>query len=86
MAWIDGEPAATAASVLFARSVYLLGGVTVERFRGRGAYHALVATRLAHARAHGIALATTIARADTSAPILEQLGFERICRFDNYIG
>jgi hypothetical protein len=85
LARLDGEPAATAASVLFPRSAYLLGGVTLEHFRGRGAYRALVTRRLAHARAHGVPLATTIARADTSAPILERLGFERICRFDNYI-
>lgn len=86
LARIDGEPAATAGSVLFARSMYLLGGVTVERFRGRGAYGALVEARLAHGRVHGISLATCIARAETSAPILERLGFERICRFDNYVG
>lgn len=74
LARVDGEPAAAAGSVLFARSVYLLGGVTLERFRGRGAYRALVTTRLAHGRAQGIPLATCIARAETSAPILEQLG------------
>ncbi len=86
LARIDGEPAATASSVLFERSVYLIGGVTVERFRGRGVYSALVAARLAHGRAQGISLATCIARSDTSAPILERLGFERICQFDNYVG
>jgi GNAT superfamily N-acetyltransferase len=85
LARIDGEPVATAASVVSARSVYLIGGVTVARFRGHGAYRALVAARLAHARAQGISLATSIARADTSAPILERLGFERVCRFDNYV-
>lgn len=84
LARVAGEPAAAASSMLFARSVYLIGGVTLERFRGRGAYRALIAARLAHARARGIALAITIARAGTSAPILERLGFAAICRFDSF--
>jgi len=84
LARFDGEPAATAGSVVFARSVYLLGGVTLDEFRGRGLYRALVATRLQHARARGVLLATSHARAETSAPILERLGFETLCRYDNF--
>jgi len=84
LARFDGEPAATAGSVLFERSVYLLGGVTLPTFRGRGLYRALVAARMQHARAHGVQLATSHARADTSAPILERLGFETLCRYDNF--
>jgi GNAT superfamily N-acetyltransferase len=86
LAWCDGEPAATAASVVFERSVYLLGGVTRDGFRGRGLYRALVAARLAHARARGIGLATCHARAQTSAPILERLGFETLVHYDNFSG
>jgi GNAT superfamily N-acetyltransferase len=84
LARCGGEPAATAGSVLFAKSIYLIGGVTLEKFRGRGLYRALVAARLAFARSRGVMLATSIARAETSAPILERLGFETLCRFDNY--
>jgi len=84
LARFDGEPAATAGSVVFARSVYLLGGVTLEKFRGRGIYRALVAARMKHARDRGVQLATSQARADTSAPILERLGFETLCRYDNF--
>ena len=84
LAYCDGEPAATGGSVMFERSVYLFGGVTLARFRGRQLYRALVAARLAHARDLGIPLATTHARADTSAPILERLGFETLCHYDNY--
>ena len=86
LAWADGEPAATAASVVFERSVYLLGGVTREAFRGRGLYRALVAARLAHARARGVELAISHARAQTSAPILERLGFTTFVHYDNYSG
>jgi GNAT superfamily N-acetyltransferase len=84
LATVDGEPAATAACVMFPRSVYLLGGVTRERFRRRGLYRALVAARLADARARGIPLATSNARAETSAPILARLGFEPIAQLTNY--
>ncbi|MBA3502025.1 MAG: GNAT family N-acetyltransferase [Myxococcota bacterium] len=80
----DGEPAATAGAAIFARSIYLIGGVTLEAFRGRGLYRALVSARLAFARERGVSLATSHARADTSAPILERLGFETLCHYDNY--
>jgi hypothetical protein len=86
LATIDDEPVAAAGSVLFERSVYLLGGVTVAHARRRGAYRALVAARLQHARVRGIELATCHAREATSAPILESLGFERICRWDIFRG
>jgi hypothetical protein len=84
LARCGGEPAAAAGSALFAKSMYLFGGVVREQFRGRGLYRALVAARCAFARSRGVMLATSIARAETSAPILERLGFETLCRFDNY--
>ncbi len=49
-------------------------------------YRALVQARMAHARACGITLATSHAREATSAPILETLGFETVCRFPMYFG
>jgi GNAT superfamily N-acetyltransferase len=82
----DGEPAAVASYVAFPRSAYLLGGVVLPRFRGRGLYRALVQARLADARARGLALATSHAREATAAPILERLGFATICRFPMYFG
>jgi GNAT superfamily N-acetyltransferase len=84
LARYDGEPVATAAAALFARSIYLMGGVTLAAARGRGVYKALVAARLAFARGRGVALATSHARSETSAPILERLGFETLCHYDNY--
>lgn len=82
----DDEPAAVASYVAFPRSAYLLGGVVLPRFRGRGLYRALVQARLADARARGVALATSHAREATSAPILERLGFATICQFPMYFG
>lgn len=82
----DGEPAAVASYVALPRSAYMMGGVVLPPFRGRGLYRALVVARMADARARGLSLATSHAREDTSAPILERLGFETICRFPMYFG
>jgi GNAT superfamily N-acetyltransferase len=81
-----GEPAATAAYVALPRSAYLLGGVVLPRFRGRGLYRALVGARLDDARARGLALATSHAREATSAPLLAKMGFEGVCRFPVFHG
>lgn len=86
VAYCDGVPAAAASYVPFARSAFLMGGVVLTSYRGRGLYRALVHARLAHARARGITLATSHAREATSAPILEKLGFETACRFPMYFG
>jgi GNAT superfamily N-acetyltransferase len=84
LASVDGEPAGAASYVAFSRAAYLLGAVVLEPFRRRGVYRALVAARLAEARARGIDLATTNARLDTSAPLLAKLGFVEICRFTTF--
>jgi GNAT superfamily N-acetyltransferase len=55
-----------------------------DAHRGRGAYRALLAARLARLRALGIGLATTHAREHSSAPILERLGFETVFRHRVY--
>lgn len=84
LASVDGEPAGAASYVAFPRAAYLLGAVVLEAFRRRGVYRALVAARLADARARGIELATTMARLDTSAPLLAKLGFVEVCRFTTF--
>jgi hypothetical protein len=73
LARIDGVPVGTAGSVLKPRCVYLVGGNVIPTYRQRGVYRALLATRLARTHAP---LAVTHAREETSAPILERLGFE----------
>ncbi len=84
LARFAGEPAGTAAHVVFPRSMYLLGGVVRPRFRRRGVYHALVARRLADARALGLGLVTARAQVGSSASVLERLGFASVCTFTSY--
>lgn len=86
LATVDGIPAGVGAYVAFPRSAYLLGAVVLPAFRGRGVYRALVGARVDHARARGLALATSHARDTTSAPILAGLGFETICTFAVFRG
>jgi GNAT superfamily N-acetyltransferase len=74
-----GEPAGSAATFLKDDgSAYLLAAVVLPEFRGRGIYRALLAGRLAAARDAGVDLVTTQAREQTSAPMLEHLGFETV--------
>lgn len=66
--------------------VVLLGGAgTLERHRGRGVYRALVARRLADARAAGAEAAVIQAVRTTSAPICAALGFREICVQQVYV-
>jgi GNAT superfamily N-acetyltransferase len=86
VAYCDGVPAAAASYVPFPRSAFMMGGVTLPAFRGRGLYRALVRARMTHARERGIPLATSHARESSSAPILERMGFQTVCRFPMYFG
>jgi GNAT superfamily N-acetyltransferase len=79
LARYQGTAAGTAGCVVFERSVYLLGGVVLPAFRRRGLYRALVASRIRYAAERGIPFVTSHARASTSAPLLERLGFETVC-------
>ena len=81
---VDGEPAGTAAAVVFERSVYLLGGVVLPRFRRRGVHRALTQRRLQDARDRGVELATTRAMAHTSAPLLAAQGWDSWFEFGSW--
>jgi len=70
-----GEPAATALHLRIGRTIFLVAGVVLPAHRGRGLYRALVAARLRDAASEDRPLAITLARASTSAPILDRLGF-----------
>jgi GNAT superfamily N-acetyltransferase len=83
LARIDGEPAGGAATVIFARSAYLRGGVVLPQFRGRGVYRALVAARVA---ACGRTVVTSAAGANSSGPILARMGFAEVARYWAYRG
>jgi GNAT superfamily N-acetyltransferase len=86
MASYDGKPAAVASYMAFARSAYLIGGVVLPEFRGKGLYRALVASRLRDAATRRLSLATSHAMADTSAPLLLRMGFVEVCRYAVYRG
>jgi GNAT superfamily N-acetyltransferase len=60
-------------------TVLLGGAATLKDYRGRGLYSALVARRLADARADGRTAAVIQADRRTSAPICAKLGFREIC-------
>ena len=77
---VDGVSVGSAATVARGDYAYLLGAAVEQKGRGRGAYRALVAARLAALDGEGIAYAVTHAREQTSAPILERLGFETLFR------
>ena len=85
LARLDGVPAATATYAALDRSAYLMGAVALPKLRGRGLYRALVHARLRDAHARGLQLATSVARADTSAPILARLGFETVSTIATYV-
>ncbi len=85
IARMNGHAVGTAGLVLRGDYGYLLGTHVLEAARGRGAYRALVAARLAFLRSTKIEYAVTQAREKTSAPMLEHLGFETLFRAKCYL-
>jgi GNAT superfamily N-acetyltransferase len=87
-AYVDGgtEPVAWSYLVYLPDSptVLLGGAATVPERRGRGIYSALVAKRLADARADGRTSAVIQAVRSTSAPICAKLGFREVCGLEFY--
>jgi GNAT superfamily N-acetyltransferase len=87
-AYLDGgtEPVGWSYLVYLPDSpIVLLGGAaTLPEHRGRGIYSALVAKRLADARADGRRAAIIQAVRSTSAPIAAKLGFREVCGLDFY--
>jgi hypothetical protein len=57
---------------------------TLSEHRGHGIYTAMMAARLASARAMGKDAAVLQGDRKTSAPIAAKLGFEEICSIDFY--
>ncbi len=82
---LDGEWVATSALILRDGYGFLLGGQVLERARGRGAYRALLAARLAFLHRRGFEYVVTHALEATSAPILEHLGFETLYRSTTWV-
>ncbi|HEY8865232.1 MAG TPA: GNAT family N-acetyltransferase [Candidatus Dormibacteraeota bacterium] len=79
LATMDGEPAGSAGLTLFPPAAAILnGGAVREKFRGRGIYHAMVAERLKLAHDAGVEGGLTVWGGHMSAPILAELGFEKV--------
>lgn len=79
LATLAGRPVATAMSIPSPRGVFLVGGCTAPRARGRGLYRALVRARWDDAVARGTPALVVHANPDTSLPILLRLGFHEVC-------
>ncbi|MYS06577.1 GNAT family N-acetyltransferase [Streptomyces sp. SID6041] len=86
VALADGEPVSAARLELCPGTDFagLWGGGTVEAWRGRGLYRALVAhrARIAAARGHRY---VQVDAADTSRPILARLGFRALSTTTPYV-
>ena len=79
VAYLEGNPASTG-WIYYPRSsrfASLWGGSTLEQFRGRGLYAALLAVRVQEAKEKGVEYLTVDA-SPMSRPILEKYGFETI--------
>jgi predicted GNAT family acetyltransferase len=63
----------------------LQGAATLDAHRGHGIYTAMVAARVADARAMGKEAAVLQGDRKTSAPICVKLGFEEVCSVDLYV-
>jgi hypothetical protein len=75
VAYLGRRPVAIAGCTLDGPVARLWGAVTLPAWRGRGAYHGVLAERLRLACDHGATLALVKGRAETSGPILCRAGF-----------
>ena len=88
LAFLEGVegPVSVASMFPFPKSTVAVmqGAATLSEYRGNGVYTALMAKRLADARAMGMEAAVLQADRTTSAPICANLGFEEVCSIDIY--
>jgi len=88
LAFLEGVegPVAVASMFPFPKSTVAVmqGAATLNAYRGKGVYTALMAKRLADARDMGLEAAILQADRTTSAPICANLGFEEVCSIDLY--
>lgn len=75
VSFVGGEPASFGGCTIVDGVARLWGAGTRSSLRGRGAYRAVLAARVALAREHGATLALVKGRVETSAPILRRAGF-----------
>ena len=89
LAFVEGVKEPVSVSSMFSpknsRVVVLQGAATLSDYRGHGIYTAMVAARVADARALDIEAAVMQGDRKTSAPICVNLGFEEVCSVDLYL-
>jgi GNAT superfamily N-acetyltransferase len=78
LACIDGRPVAAGGAIASSRGLFLSGAATHPDARGRGCYRALIRARWDEAVRLGTP-ALVVHAQETSRPILESVGFERVC-------
>ena len=88
LAFFDGVEGPVSGASMFpfpdSTVAVMQGAATLTDYRGKGVYTALMAKRLADARAMGMEAAILQADRKTSAPICANLGFEEVCSIDLY--
>jgi GNAT superfamily N-acetyltransferase len=78
LAFLDGRAVASAGAVACSAGLFLGGAATHPDARGRGCYRALIRARWDEAVRLGTP-ALVVHAQETSRPILESVGFERVC-------
>ncbi len=78
---VDGEPAGTGLLQHFDGAANFVSGFVRPKFRGIGAYQALVKYRLEKLRERKVPFAIVLSKAKTSAPLLMKNGFSKVCEF-----
>ena len=78
LAYIDDRPVAAGGAIACSAGLFLSGAATHPDARGRGCYRALIRARWDEAVRLGTP-ALVVHAQETSRPILESVGFERVC-------
>ena len=78
LAYLDGRPVAAGGAIACGAGLFLSGAATHPDARGRGCYRALIRARWDEAVRLGTP-ALVVHAQETSRPILESVGFERVC-------
>ncbi len=89
LAFLDGVEKPVSVSSMFAPPnstiAVMQGAATLNEHRGNGIYTAMMAKRLADARAMGKDTAVLQGDRKTSAPICMKIGFKEVCSIDFYV-
>ncbi len=67
------------------RLLYFDGGGTLPEFRNKGLYQASIKERAKFASKNNLSHITSLARVDSSGPILKKLGFQKWGTFHHWI-